>query len=146
MAFFLPILLKGYMGFSIGKSQCLVAPPYVFSAILMYIQGHIGDRYRLRGPILVFNAVLAIVGLVVLGWTKTSAVRYFGIFLITGGAQANVPASMAYMANNILGQWSRAFASAAYVAGGGLGGISGSLIFRSQDAPRYLNGVYGCIT
>lgn len=133
------------MGFSVGKAQCLVAPPYAFSAILMYVQGHIADRYRFRGPILVFNAVLAITGLVLLGWIKADAVRYFGIFLITGGAQANVPAAMAYMANNVLGQWQRAFSSAAFVAGGGLGGISGSLIFRSQDAPRYLNGIYGCV-
>lgn len=28
---------------------------------------------------------------------------------------------------------------------GGVGGIIGSLIFRSQDAPRYLYGLWGCI-
>lgn len=28
---------------------------------------------------------------------------------------------------------------------GGVGGIIGSLIFRSQDAPKYINGLYGCL-
>jgi len=28
---------------------------------------------------------------------------------------------------------------------GGVGGIAGSLVFRSQDAPQYLPGIYACI-
>jgi hypothetical protein len=28
---------------------------------------------------------------------------------------------------------------------GGIGGIIGSLIFRSQDSPKYHPGIYGCI-
>lgn len=49
-------------------------------------------------------------------------------------------------ANNIRGHWKRAFASATFVGLGGIGGIIGSLVFRSQDAPRYLPGIYTCIT
>lgn len=30
------------------------------------------------------------------GFASSSAVRYFGVFLTTGGVQANVPAVMAY--------------------------------------------------
>lgn len=134
------------MGFSIAASQCLVAPPYAFSGILMLACGWVGDKYRIRGPIVIFNAILAIIGLVIMTWTRANGVRYFGIFLVTGGVQANIPTAMAYQANNIRGQWTRAFGSATLVGFGGLGGISGSLIFRSQDAPRYLNGIYGCIT
>ena len=29
---------------------------------------------------------------------------------------------------------------------GGVGGIAGSLVFRSQDAPEYRPGIYACIT
>jgi hypothetical protein len=42
---------------------------------------------------------------------------------------------MAYQANNIRGQWKRAFASATLVGFGGLGGIAGSTVFRQQDSP-----------
>lgn len=145
MAFFLPIILNRQMGFSVAASQCLVAPPYVFAGMLMLACGWAGDKYRIRGPLVIMNAVICIVGLVVMTWPKSAGVRYFGTFLVTAGVNANVPCAMAYQANNIRGQWTRAFGSATLVAGGGLGGVSGSLIFRTQDAPRYLNGIYGCI-
>lgn len=48
-------------------------------------------------------------------------------------------------ANNIRGQWKRAFASASLVGAGGIGGIAGSLIFRSQDAPHYRPGIYAAL-
>jgi len=64
---------------------------------------------------------------------------------VTAGANANVPVVMSYQANNIRGQWKRAFCSATLVGFGGIGGIAGSLIFRDQDAPHYYNGMYGCI-
>lgn len=84
--------------------------------------------------------------------------RYFGVFLTTAGANANIPAVMAYQvrtvhsgksfwltvsdqANNIRGQWKRAFCSALLVGFGGIGGIAGSLVFRSQDAPEYRPGI-----
>lgn len=52
---------------------------------------------------------------------------------------------MAYQATNIRGHWKRAFCSATLIGAGGIGGVAGSLIFRSQDRPHYHPGIYGCI-
>jgi hypothetical protein len=52
---------------------------------------------------------------------------------------------MVFQANNIRGQWKRAFCSASLIGLGGTGGIVGSLVFRSQDAPKYLPGIYACL-
>jgi hypothetical protein len=52
---------------------------------------------------------------------------------------------MAYQANNIRGQWKRAFASATLVGFGGIGGITGSTVFRTQDRPTYRPGIWACI-
>jgi MFS family permease len=162
IAYFLPIILREGMGFSIGTSQCLVAPPYVFAAILMYLTAWVGDKYHIRGPILIFNAIIALIGLPIMvrrpnwlwdhlivnmmqGYATNDGVRYFGVFLVTGGANANIPACMAYQANNIRGQWKRAFCSATLVGFGGIGGIAGSLVFRSQDAPAYRPGIYAAV-
>jgi hypothetical protein len=71
--------------------------------------------------------------------------RYFGSFLVCAASNGGIPTVMAYQANNIRGQWKRAFASATLVGFGGLGGIAGSTIFRSQDSPRYLPGIWVCI-
>jgi hypothetical protein len=133
------------MHFSTAASQCLNAPPYVFAGTLMVATSWAGDKYRVRAPILVLDCIITLVGLSLMGFANGSGVRYFGIFLATAGANAGIPASMAYQANNIRGQWTRAFASATLVSFGGIGGIAGSLVFRSQDAPNYIPGIWATI-
>lgn len=144
LAYFMPIILQYNMGFSVGAAQCLVAPPYVFGGIVTYLTGLAGDKFRLRGPIIIFNCILVLIGLPIVGWATSPGVRYFGIFLMTAGGNANVPAAMSYQANNIRGQWKRALCSATFVSFGGIGGIAGSLVFRSQDSPHYRPGLYAC--
>lgn len=146
IAYFLPIILRLGMGFSIAASQCLVAPPYAMAAVVMYVESWIGDRYHFRGPQIIFNAVAAIIGLALMGWTEQVGVRYFGVFILNCGVQSNIVMAMSFQANNIRGQWKRAFCSASLVGFGGIGGIAGSLIFRMQDAPRYIPGLWACIT
>ncbi|KAH7141368.1 major facilitator superfamily domain-containing protein [Dactylonectria estremocensis] len=146
LAYTLPILLVGNMGFTVGEAQCLVAPPYAFAGIVMFSTAWVGDKYRIRGPIIVFNMILCLIGLPIMGWAKSANVRYFGVFLVTAGANSNIPAVMAFQANNVRGQWKRAFCSATLVGFGGVGGIAGSLVFRSQDMlTGYKPGMYTCI-
>lgn len=142
IAYFLPIILEGGMGFSTGASQCLIAPPYVLGALIMFACAWYGDKYHIRGPLIIFNAAYGIIGLGLLGFATNVGARYFGAFLATSSANANIPAVLTFQANNIRGQWKRAFASATLVGFGGLGGIVGSTVFRSQDAPNYRPGMY----
>jgi MFS family permease len=128
------------VGFSIAKAQCLVAPPYVAAAIVMYGAAVLGDKYHIRGPIIAFNAPLGLIGLPLLGFARNNGVRYFGVFLAIIAGNANVPAVLTYQANNIRGQWKRALCSAALVGFGGIGEIIGGT-FREQDAPKYRTGI-----
>lgn len=141
VAYFLPVILRNGMGFDLAASQCLVAPPYVAAAIVMYGFAIVGDKYRIRGPIVAFNAILGLIGLPLLGFAKSNGVRYFGIFLATIGANANIPSLLTYQANNIRGQWKRALCSATLVGFGGVGGIIGGTVFREQDSPKYIPGI-----
>ncbi|KAI0540840.1 major facilitator superfamily domain-containing protein [Xylaria digitata] len=145
LAFFLPIILNENIGYDVGTSQALVAPPYAFAGIFMYAMGWLGDKYRTRGLIIVINMVVCLIGLPILGWHPDPKVRYFGAFLLVAGANSNVPSSLAYQATNIRGQWKRAFASATWVGFGGIGGITGSLVFRTEDKPEYRPGLWACI-
>ena len=63
ISYFMPIILNEEMGFSIGASLCLYAPPYAASAIVTYATAWFADKYRLRGPVLIFNALLCLIGL-----------------------------------------------------------------------------------
>ncbi|KAL8687948.1 MAG: hypothetical protein Q9224_005009 [Gallowayella concinna] len=111
----------------------------------MALSAYLGDHYHIRGPILIANALITLIGLPIVGFAPSAAVRYFGVFLVTAGINANIPVALAYQANNVRGQWKRAFCSVLFVGLGGVGGISGATIFRSQDAPRYIPGISAAI-
>ena len=145
IAYFLPIILRDGMGFGVAASQCLVAPPYVLAAIVMYSFAWAGDKYHIRSPFIICNGIVALIGLPLLGFASNVGVRYFGVFLATCAANANVPCVLTWQANNIRGQWKRALCSATLVGAGGMGGIIGSTVFRSQDAPGYKPGIITCM-
>ncbi|KAJ5379380.1 phthalate transporter [Penicillium cosmopolitanum] len=144
IAFFLPIILQESMGFSVAKAQCLVAPPYAAAALVMFVQAIFADKWRIRGPVVAFNAAMGLVGLALMGYLESPAPRYFGIFLATiAGEFSSFSSSgvLFYAVNNIRGQWKRAFTSATLIGGGSIGGIFGTTVFRAQDAPNYHPGL-----
>jgi hypothetical protein len=145
IAYFLPIILKDGMGFSAAASNCLIAPPYVFAGIVMLGFAWAGDKYHIRSPWVIANGVIALIGLPLIGFSNNVAVRYFGVFLATAAANANVPCILTWQANNIRGQWKRALCSATLVGAGGVGGIIGGTVFRTQDAPHYVPGITACM-
>ncbi|KAF9883376.1 hypothetical protein FE257_003543 [Aspergillus nanangensis] len=142
---FLPIIYNEGMGFSMGVSLCLFAPPYAAAGTVMFATLWVGDRYRIRGVVIVFNAMLTLIGLPLMGFATSNAARLVGAFFITMGANSNVLATMAYQANNVRGQWKRAICSAIFVGLGASGGMTGSLVYREQDAPTYRPGICTCM-
>ena len=109
-------------------------------------EAYFSDRLRLRAPFILVNGFVLILGIALLGFTEVTGVRYFGCFLVVGAGNASLGLTMTYQANNIVGQWRRAFCSATLVGAGAIGGIVGSLTFRGQDAPTYRPGLYTCFT
>lgn len=75
-AYFLPIILQQGMGFDIAAAQCLVTPPYVAAGILMYTEGWLGDKYKTRAPIMLFNSMLTLIGLPVMAFSNNVAGKY----------------------------------------------------------------------
>ncbi|RMZ87274.1 hypothetical protein DV736_g5504, partial [Chaetothyriales sp. CBS 134916] len=141
IAYFLPIILNEGMGFNVAASQCLVAPPYVLAAIVMFAFAWYGDKWHIRSPFIIFNGCLNLLGIGLLGYVENVGVRYLGVFLATTACNANVPCILTWQANNIRGQWKRALCSATLVGFGGIGGIIGGTVFRKQDSPQYRPGI-----
>lgn len=72
-------------------------------------------------------------------------VRYLGLHFAVMGAQVNQVGIITWAQNNIVGSSKRGFVAALTIAGGSLGGIVGSTVFRDQDAPGYAPGLYTTI-
>ncbi|RMZ85185.1 hypothetical protein DV738_g231, partial [Chaetothyriales sp. CBS 135597] len=142
LSYFLPIILQSGFGFSSNKAILLSTPPYYYSVIPVLLSSWFADRFSLRGPVISFNAICVIVGFSMFGFSSITPVRYIGTFLATGAYVSNWAALSAYQANNITGHWKRATVAAAVSACNGLGGIAGSYIVRSQEAPNYFTAVW----
>ncbi|KAK5081065.1 hypothetical protein LTR70_009327 [Exophiala xenobiotica] len=146
LAYFTPIILRQGMGFSYAKAQLLQSPPYVFTIIMSLTMAYISDKIKMRWPILCSQAATGIVGLLIILYVKAPAVRYVGLFLAIFGCQANIPATLAYGNNQTGRNEKKGVVAAAMISSGALGGIAGSTIFRSQDAPLYMPGTWSTIS
>jgi MFS family permease len=135
LAFFQPIILRNGMGFSYAKAQLLSSPPYIFTVFASLAGAWLSDKIRMRWPILIGQSIVAIVGLLIVLYGGPPGVRYFGLFLATWGTQANVPASLAYGQNQTARVQKRAVVAAAMISIGAAGGVTGSTIFQTKDAP-----------
>ena len=124
----------------------------------MVIAAFVGDRFMIRGHIIVFNACFTIIGVSMyvepmvsdsahcslslrMGYASSNSVRYAGVFLGLAPYNASIPCIFSYQHNNIVGQTKRAIGAAIMIAGGGLGGIIASNAFQQRDAPGYRPGL-----
>ncbi|KAF2018172.1 MFS general substrate transporter [Aaosphaeria arxii CBS 175.79] len=146
LAFFKPIILRQGMGFDYAKAQLLSSPPYVFAIICSLGMAYLSDKLRIRWPVMCFQALMAIVGLLIILYAGPPGVRYFGLYLAIWGTQANIPGTLAYGQNQTAKPEKKGVVAAAMISVGAAGGICGSTIFRSQDAPMYLPGMWATIS
>ncbi|KAK4647904.1 uncharacterized protein QC761_0005680 [Podospora bellae-mahoneyi] len=142
LAYFVPIILQNGLGYSSDAAIILSAPPYYYAIVPVLLSSWYADRFRVRGPVITFNATCLITGFAVLGFAGNSGARYFGVFLATGAYVANWAALTAYQANNVVGQWKRVFTAAACTMFNGAGGIAGSFIVQNYEAPHYATAVW----
>ena len=142
LSYFLPIILQSGMGFSADKAILLSAPPYYYAVIPVLLSSLVSDKFRIRGPVIIFNCVCLIIGFCMLGFASNVTARYIGTFLATGAYISNWAALSAYQTSNIAGQWKRAFTAATVAAFNRAGGIAGSFIVRQQEAPQYATAVW----
>ncbi|KIW01781.1 uncharacterized protein PV09_06953 [Verruconis gallopava] len=141
LAYFSPVIVRG-MGYSVGVTHLLSAPPVIFAVISALFISWLSDKYKVRAPGIAFQCCLAIGGLMMTAYCEKNIPRYIGLFFGYAGCQGNIPSILAYQSNNIRMQSKRAVGSALQIGLGGLGGILGSTVFRQKDAPRYVPGLW----
>lgn len=136
-SFFLPIILRQGLGYSLELSFVMTAFPPCFAVIVVMTVSWLADKYRVRGLPVIGQGLLGIVGLCMTGFLDTPIPRYVGTFLGYAGAVGLVVTSMSWMANNLRGDGKRAVATAIMISISGVGGIYSSLVFRQQVRYTY---------
>ena len=145
-SYFLPTILEAGFGYSVARAQVLTFPPYACAAVWIILSAWIGDHFKIRGPILIFNATMYITGISLVGFATNLHTRYAGVFLGAMGITANIPTQWAYFHNNMAGQTKKALTIGIMIIGGALGGIIAGNVFQSKDAPNYIPGLWVCIS
>jgi len=140
-SYFLPVILVG-MGYSAGAANALSAPPSFAAMFIAFFFAWVGDKYRVRGPIIVVQCLITLTGLMIVAYSTNNGARYFGAFLGVAGCQGNIPTILAYQSNNIRGQSKRAVGSALQIGFGAIGGILASTTFKQKEAPLYRTGLW----
>ncbi|OAP58158.1 hypothetical protein AYL99_07248 [Fonsecaea erecta] len=145
LAYFIPIILNQGLGFKYVLAQVLTSPPYLFTVIMTIASAWLSDKSKLRWPFLCSHSAIGITGLLIVLYAKPPGVRLFGTFLAVFGTQANVPGTLAYAQNQTALPQKKGVVAAATIAAGAIGGVIGSTIFRAQDKPRYMPGMWATI-
>jgi len=83
--FFLPIILRSGLGYSLSMSFILSAPPALFSVIEAFFISWLADKTKMRGPFVVFQGIVGIIGLCMTGFLDSPTPRYIGTFLGEAG-------------------------------------------------------------
>lgn len=145
-AYFLPIILKEGMGYSTQMSQLLSTPPYFAGVIVALAVSRWADKTRLRAPFIAVSTIVTIVGLTLTAYAiQSNGARYLGAFLGITGLAVSVPACLAYQSNNVRTHSKRSVSSALQIGFGSIGGIIASTVFRQEDSPRYMPGIWTSI-
>ncbi|KAJ7045902.1 MFS general substrate transporter [Mycena alexandri] len=139
---FLPTIISTF-GHSVPISQLLTVPPYIFATILLFVFAYWSDRIQKRSPFIFGGLLMLLVGFSINISNAPSGVKYFGTFFCVAGSYASFPGVVAWLGNNLCGQYKRGVGMALHIGIGNFSGAIASNIFRTQDKPRFLVG-HGC--
>lgn len=133
---FLPSILRNDLGYTRLQSQYLSVPVYALGGISFFAAAVIGDRYGLRGSILGFLDVFAVVAYLLIILVPASGVKYFACYLVAIPLYCGAGLNEMWIANNTAPHYRRATAIGFSQAIGNLAGVVSGQIYR--EAPYRL--------
>ncbi|TFK52770.1 MFS general substrate transporter [Heliocybe sulcata] len=139
ISLFLPSIIQGF-GYTTAISQLLTVPPYVFATIVLLVMAVWSDRIKKRSPFILAGLLMLLIGFAINIAPAPMGAKYFGTFFCVAGSYAAFPGVVAWLGNNLAGQYKRGVGMALHIGIGNFAGAIASNIYRSQDSPRYLVG------
>ncbi|EPS96925.1 hypothetical protein FOMPIDRAFT_1032200 [Fomitopsis schrenkii] len=127
-------------GYTTAISQLLTVPPYIVATSVLVVVAIWSDRIKLRSPFLLAGILTCIIGFSINISDANAGVKYFGTFLCVTGSYATLPGSIAWLGNNLAGQYKRGLGMAFQIGIGNLSSVIVSNIYLQKDVPRYVIG------
>ncbi|KAJ3769806.1 MFS general substrate transporter [Lentinula raphanica] len=137
---FLPTIISDFGEFSTAISQLLTVPPYIFATLVLGFFAYYSDKIMMRSPFILAAQILCLIGFSINIANVSSGAKYFGTFLIVAGSYSGFPGIVAWLGNNLSGQYKRGVGMALHIGIGNFSGAIASNIFRTQDKPRFILG------
>ncbi|KAH9994533.1 MFS general substrate transporter [Russula compacta] len=134
LANFTPTIVSG-LGHSPSHAQLLTVPPYACSFVFSIISAYFCDKYKNRGAMATFCALLAAVGYAIFLGSKNKHTDYGALYPQIIGSYAIAPCLSTWIANNVQPHYRRATAIAIAFVATNLGGIVSTWLFT--DPPRF---------
>lgn len=140
---FLPTILKE-MGFSSINAQGLTAPPFFLSFLVVIATTYIADRTQQRGITIAILTAIGGAGYVILAASKTTGVKYFGVFLAAAGIFPAIANVLPWVTNNQGSDTRRGAGIVILNLVGQCGPLLGTRMYPSSEGPQYVKGQSVC--
>ncbi|KAJ3924508.1 MAG: hypothetical protein NXY57DRAFT_908020, partial [Lentinula lateritia] len=124
--------------FTTAISQLLTVPPYIFATIVLGLFAYYSDKVMMRSPFILAAQIMCLIGFSINIANVSTGAKYFGTFLIVAGSYAGFPGIVAWLGNNLCGQYKCGVGMALHIGIGNFSGAIASNIFRTQDKPRFI--------
>jgi hypothetical protein len=135
---FSPTILS-QLGWSASKAQVHQIPIYLVATTTSIIAHIWSGKVGIRFPFILVGVSLSLIGWAIqqAELTDKPAVRYFGLFMISAGASIQMPLSVVWLNNNLIGRPEKAVAAALQMGFGNGSNFVSSNMFITGQAPRY---------
>ncbi|KAF4122714.1 transporter [Geosmithia morbida] len=129
---FLPSILKNDLGFTSMQAQYLSVPVYFLGGVVFFSSAVLGDRWKLRGTLLLGLDVFAVIGYaILLGVEDSPSVRYFACYLIAIPLYCGPGLNEIWINNNMAPHYRRATAIGIQQTVGNMAGVVAPQVYRS---------------
>ncbi|KAH8679552.1 putative MFS transporter [Tricladium varicosporioides] len=138
---FLPTIIVE-LGYTANQAQLWSVIPYAVASVITVTIAIVSDRLKIRGIIILFTLIPAIIGYAVIAniGTVHSKVKYGMTFLMSTGLYASVPCMLGWNSNNSAGHYKRATTAALQLSIANSGGFVATFIYPNKDKPLFHSG------
>jgi MFS family permease len=136
---FIPTLVATF-GYGKVETLLLVAPPYVFAAIVALAISFSSDRFSERSVHILAPISFAMAGYIIAATSMTLAARYVSLFLMLGGVYGSYNVALAWISSTLPRPVEKRSAAIALINTlGNVAQIYSPYMYLKQLGPRYLS-------